>query len=111
MTEPESIGKVTVLDEMKRRKHGDSAIPQAIRRRKMRQQFPVGPFEVRPHDIRGAGIDQIPIVDPPSVAQIQPKQSLTNGHRAASVLPREDEQAKETLFVEWGPDERLDRTW
>lgn len=95
---------------MKCRQHGNPPIPEATGCPKLRQQFTVRLLQVGSHDIRGARINQIPVVDPLPVAEVQPKQRVADRSRAALVLTRENQQAQETLFVKPGPYERLDGT-
>lgn len=77
--EPERVGEVTCTDEGLRGEDGDALLPQACGGGEPIEYGAVAPKQPGTEDLRGAAIDEVPVVDPFRVGEVEVDEVLLSG--------------------------------
>ena len=77
--ESEGVGEVAGADERLRGKDGNALFPEAGRGGEGIEHGAVSPKQPSAEDMRGAAIDEVPVVDPFRVRQVEADDALLSG--------------------------------
>jgi len=95
----ERIIEAVVSDEMLRRDHRDPPLPERLRFREPSQNGPIAIGEMRADDLRRGAVDEIPVIDPARVSQVQAMNRTADLRVTSGMLPHENEQRQQPLLV------------
>ena len=95
----ERVVELVLPDVARRGDHRDTPFPYGFRAGQTAEKAAVAVLQVRADDLGCRAVDQIPVVDPARVPQVQLVNQVARARVRPRVLPDQNEERQQALFV------------